>query len=204
MAYVIGISGGSGSGKSTFLKSLMEQFTDSHVTFISQDDYYLTREEQVMDGNGIKNFDLPTSIDSELLTNHLQTLMSGNDVTKQEYTFNNALKEPTIKHFKSNPIIVIEGLFIYHFTEIAAMCDMKLFIDAPTDLRIIRRINRDQVERNYPLDDVLYRYQHHVSPAYDSFIAPYRDTCDIIINNIDGMDSAIELMTTHINQLING
>ena len=203
MAYVIGISGGSGSGKSTFLRSLMEQFTDSPVTFISQDDYYLTRDQQVTDPKGIKNFDLPTSIDSKLLTEHLRTLMSGTDVSKEEYTFNNALKEPKIKHFKANPVIVIEGLFIYHFQEIAEMCDMKLFIDAPTDLRIIRRINRDQVERNYPLDDVLYRYQHHVSPAYESYILPYRDTCDIIINNINGMDSAIQLMSSHIKKLIN-
>ena len=204
MAYVIGISGGSGSGKSTFLMSLMDQLSDSAVTFISQDDYYLTREQQVPDSNGIKNFDLPTSIDSELLTEHLQKLMSGTDVSKQEYTFNNPLKDATTKHFKSNPVIVIEGLFIYHFQKIAEMCDMKLFIDAPTDLRIIRRINRDQVERNYPLDDVLYRYQHHVSPAYESYILPYRDSCDVIINNVNGMDSAIQLLTTHIKHLIDG
>lgn len=203
MAYVIGISGGSGSGKSTFLNSLMKNLADKPVTFISQDDYYLSRDVQVTDPNGIKNFDLPTSIDSQLLADHLSQLMAGSDVSKQEYTFNNASKEASTKHFKANPVIVIEGLFIYHFEEIAKMCNLKLYVDAPIDVRIIRRIHRDQNERNYPLDDVLYRYQHHVSPAYQSYILPYRDHCDIVINNRNTMDSAIKMLTTYINQLVN-
>lgn len=203
MAYVIGVSGGSGSGKSTFIRKLMKNLSDQPVTFVSQDDYYLPREQQVEDDNGVKNFDLPTSIDSLLLTQHLGQLANGIDVSKEEYTFNNTQKKASIKHFKANPVIIIEGLFIYHFEEIAQMCDLKLFIDAPIDLRIIRRINRDQVERNYPLDDVLYRYQHHVSPAYEIYILPYRDSCDIVINNISGMQTAVNLITTYISSRFN-
>jgi len=202
MAYVIGIAGGSGSGKSTFLEKLKANLDHKSFTMVSQDDYYHPRDQQLIDDNGIKNFDLPTSIDSDLLLEHLQQLRQGLSITKQEYTFNNDEKTAAVKVIEPSPVIIIEGLFIYHFTTIADLCDLKLFVDAPTDLKIIRRINRDQTERNYPLDDVLYRYQHHVVPSYAKYIAPYRDDCDLIINNKSKMDEAAKVVSSYINSLV--
>ncbi len=201
MAYVIGIAGGSGSGKSTFLKQLKANLDEDCFTMVTQDDYYHPREHQITDENGIKNFDLPTSIDSDLLLTHLQQLRQGHSVSKQEYTFNNDKVIPTVKTLNPSPVIIVEGLFIYHFVEVAKLCDLKLFIDAPTDLKIIRRIKRDQDERNYPLDDVLYRYQHHVVPSYTDYIAPYRDDCDLIINNKSKMNEAVRVVSTFINSI---
>jgi len=202
MTYVIGIAGGSGSGKSTFLEKLKANLDQDSVTFVSQDDYYHPRDQQHTDENGIKNFDLPSSINSDLLVQHLLQLSSGESIELKEYTFNNELKTPTVKTITPSPVIIVEGLFIYHFTDVAQMCNLKLFVDAPTDLKIIRRINRDQNERNYPLDDVLYRYQHHVVPSYQKFIAPYREDCDIIINNKSKMEEAVKVVSQYINSLI--
>lgn len=202
MAYVIGIAGGSGSGKSTFLEKLKANLNQENVTMVTQDDYYHSRDQQMKDENGIQNFDLPTSIDSELLLLHLQQLRQGQSITKEEYTFNNEEKTAIVKQINPSPVIIVEGLFIYHFTAVADLCDLKLFIDAPTDLKIIRRINRDQNERNYPLEDVLYRYQHHVVPSYAKYIAPYRDDCDLIINNKSKMDEAIKVVSTFVNSLV--
>lgn len=202
MTYVIGIAGGSGSGKSTFLEKLKANLDQVSVTFVSQDDYYHPRDQQHTDENGIKNFDLPSSINSDLLVQHLLQLSSGESIELKEYTFNNELKTPTVKTITPSPVIIVEGLFIYHITDVAQMCNLKLFVDAPTDLKIIRRINRDQNERNYPLDDVLYRYQHHVVPSYQKFIAPYREDCDIIINNKSKMEEAVKVVSQYINSLI--
>ncbi len=203
--YVIGLAGGSGSGKTTFMESLKLRLDGFGVTFISLDDYYLPRDKQHVDENGIKNFDLPTSIDSHALLEDITKLRSGQHVTRQEYTFNNEAKEAKMIEFRSNPIIIIEGLFIYHYTELRGILDLKLFVHAPPYSKIIRRIKRDRVERNYPLDDVLYRYQHHVMPSYEQYIQPYMSECDIVINNLTNMDASLEVIYGFIKEkLANG
>ncbi len=181
--YIIGITGGSGSGKTTFLHLLTELFSKEEVCVVSQDDYYFPREAQKADEKGIKNFDLPTSIDSVSLQEDLSKMLEGEAVTREEYTFNNKLKEPKIITFNPAPVIILEGLFIFHYKEIKEKIDLKLFVDAKDTYKVVRRIARDRVERNYPLDDVLYRYQNHVMPAFERFILPYKDEADLVVNN---------------------
>ncbi len=195
---IIGITGGSGSGKTSFINDLKSGFSNSEITIISQDDYYRPREEQQSDEQGIKNFDLPESIDRHAFAEDIGKVIAGETVTKQEYTFNNDLKEPGTIQFKPAPIIVVEGLFIYHFEEIRRKFDIKLFIQAKEDLKIIRRIKRDQSERNYPLDDVLYRYQHHVSPTFEKYIKPYIEDCDIIINNNQHYSRGLQILAGYL------
>lgn len=181
--YIIGITGGSGSGKTTLLKYIAEMFSREQICIISQDDYYRPREEQKIDEKGIKNFDLPYSIDNEAFAKDIQRLIKGETVTRQEYVFNNAESVPEIRTFRPAPVLIVEGLFIFHFEEIKKLIDLKIFVHAPDHLKIIRRIRRDRIERNYPLDDVLYRYEHHVQPSYKKYIEPYLEQADIIINN---------------------
>ncbi len=181
--FLIGICGGSGSGKTTFIDTLRKDFSERKVSLISQDDYYLPKDQQVRDENGTINFDLPSCIDSDAFYNDLKKLLGGSTVQKEEYTFNNKSKTPTIKTFYPTEIILVEGLFIFHFPEIAKLLDLKIFLDAKENLKLIRRIKRDRIERNYPLDDVLYRYEHHVLPSFDQYLKPYKDSCDLIINN---------------------
>lgn len=181
--YIIGITGGSGSGKTTFIKELKDAFGGEEICFVSQDDYYFTKEFQKKDSEGVENFDRPSSIDRKSLEKDLKKLAKGEVVTREEYMFNNKDAKPKMLVFKPAPIIIVEGIFIFHYKKIRKRLDLRVFIEAKENLKVIRRITRDRVERNYPLDDVLYRYENHILPAFEKYILPYRDGADIIINN---------------------
>ena len=181
--FIIGISGGSGSGKTSFIQDIKTHFTSEEICFLSQDDYYRPREEQKSDENGIKNFDLPESIDIDEYFFDLVRLTNGIEVERNEYTYNNNLKEPTVIRFKPAPIIIVEGLFVFNEPKLYDIMDLRIIIHATDTQKIIRRIKRDRVERNYPLEDVLYRYEHHVLPSFEAFISPFLNKVDLIINN---------------------
>ncbi|HCW07449.1 MAG TPA: uridine kinase [Cytophagales bacterium] len=194
----IGITGGSGSGKTFFLQGLASNFKPEEMCLISQDNYYKPRDQQPIDENGVKNFDLPVSIDRDAFLRDLLKLKAGQDVIKNEYTFNNPSATPKTLEFKSAPILVVEGLFVQFFEEIANELDVKIFIEAKDHVKLGRRIKRDQVERGYDLDDVLYRYQYHVMPIYESQIEPLKHYADLVIPNNSNFEKALEILTTYI------
>lgn len=192
--YTIGITGGSGSGKTFFIRNLASRFSEDEICLISQDHYYHPRETQREDDRGIKNFDLPESIDHAQFVKDIQVLKSGNVLKKQEYTFNNPKVVPKVLEFKPAPIIIVEGLFVQYIPEIERELDLKIFIEAKDHLKLSRRIRRDNEERGYDLDDVLYRYQNHVMPVYESFIDPLKHRADIVIPNNSKFDNALDLL----------
>ena len=198
--YVIGICGGSGSGKTTFIKRLRERFDISELCIVSQDDYYLPRDKQYKDHNDEYNFDLPKSFDKKKFRSDLKSLIRGETVTVEEYTFNNADAKPKLLVFQPAPIIVIEGLFVFHYKKIANLLDLKVFINAKENLKVIRRIHRDQVERGYPIEDVLYKYEHHVLPSFERFIQPYREEADIVINNNHDLERGLSVVEGFLRQ----
>ena len=181
--FIIGITGGSGSGKTSFIKHIRERFAESDLCIISQDDYYRPIAEQQKDQNGVVNFDLPQSIDKKLFYNDVVQLINGETIEKLEHVFNNIELTPTIKYFRPAPIVIVEGLFVFHYKKIFRLLDMKVYFYTDDYLKIIRRIHRDQVERGYPIDAVLYQYEHHVMPSYKKYIEPYMQYADVIINN---------------------
>jgi len=201
--YIIGITGGSGSGKTTFLKELIGSFSSDDICIISQDDYYRPKNEQVKDALGVENFDLPRSINSSELVTDIIKLIAGETVERLEYTFNNVDVEPKTLVFKPAPVIIVEGLFVFHFQEIRKLLDLKVFIHAKENLKVIRRIKRDRLERNYPLDDVLYRYEKHVMPTFEQYIKPYTDKADIIINNNTNFDQALDVVRSFLQHKLN-
>ena len=196
--YIIGITGGSGSGKTRFLHRLLDQFTASEVCLVSQDNYYRTRDEQPVDANGIKNFDLPESIDFAEFKKDIIALKEGNSVSRLEYTFNNPKATPKQIELHPAPVLVVEGIFVLHDQEIAKVLDLKVFIEAQDYIKLKRRIIRDDKERGYDLDDVLYRYEHHVMPTYDKYIKPYKKDADIIIPNNTDFSQAMEVLSSFI------
>ncbi len=198
-SYIIGIAGGSGSGKTSFVNALKKQISNNVLCFISLDDYYLPREEQHTDANGIKNFDLPSSIRYKELLEDIETLRRGDVVTKRKYTFNNASAHTESIELNPSPVIIIEGLFIYHYEELKEYFDLKIFIDARDELKLIRRINRDEKERNYPYEDVVYRYEHHVMPSYRDYIGKYKDEADLVINNNQSFDKGLKVVSAFLS-----
>jgi len=193
-SFIIGISGGSGSGKTSFIRNLKEHFTDNEICFLSQDDYYKPRDQQKEDENGIKNFDLPESIEMDEFYFDLVKLTNGMSIDREEYTFNNENKNPGIIHLDPAPIIIVEGLFVFHDPKLFNLMDLKILIHATDTQKIIRRIKRDRVERNYPLEDVLYRYEHHVLPSFEAFISPFINKVDLVINNNRSYDMGRDML----------
>jgi uridine kinase len=193
--YTIGITGGSGSGKTYFLNKLAARFKPEEICFVSQDNYYHPRDRQQTDTRGVKNFDLPEAIDHARFAEHIKQLKRGETVTLTEYTFNNPKATPRTITYRPAPLLVIEGLFVQYFPDISQELDLKIFIEAKDYLKLSRRIRRDNEERGYDLDDVLYRYQFHVMPVYESLIEPLKHQADLIIPNNHHFENALEVLT---------
>ncbi|WP_461453049.1 uridine kinase family protein [Mucilaginibacter sp.] len=199
--FIIGIAGGSGSGKTFFLKCFLKHFSHSEVSLVSQDDYYFpVPPDMTAEENKHFNFDLPDTIDHQHFEDDIQSLLDGRSITKKEYTFNNPSAIPKILEIKSAPIIIVEGLFILHFRKIADQLDLKIFIDADDDVALQRRIKRDLVERGYSHDDVMYKWINHVVPAYKEFLLPYKNECDQVIVNNSHVAEDIICVTENISE----
>lgn len=192
--YTIGITGGSGSGKTFFIKELSSHFRPEEICLISQDHYYKPLDAQFTDEKGVQNFDLPTSIDKDALAGDILMLKSGRSIVKKEYTFNNPKATPLELEFKPAPILIVEGLFVQYFPEIVKELDLRIFIEARDYVKLTRRIRRDNEERGYDLNDVLYRYENHVMPIYDSLIEPLKHQADLIIPNNDHFEHALHVL----------
>ena len=200
--FLIGITGGSGSGKTTFIRQLRDGLDHNQVSYLSMDDYYLPREQQKVDSQGVFNFDQPRSIYRNEFVRDLEKLCAGETVTRQEYVFNNELAEPKKLVIRPAPVIIVEGLFVFHYKELRKMLDLRIFLHAKDNLKVIRRIKRDQIERNYPLDDVLYRYEHHVLPAYEKYVEPYMGKADVIVNNNTDFNMGLQVVRAFVETKI--
>ncbi len=200
--YIIGIAGGSASGKTSFLRDLKELIAEEYLTIISQDNYYHPKEMQFVDENGEINFDLPTSIDRELFHQDLVSLMENKTVEKKEYTFNNQEAEPKLIQLKPAPIIIMEGLFIFHYVEIRNLLDLRVFLDVREDIKLQRRIKRDAIERGYPEETVRYQWDNHVMPSFKAYLRPYRDDANIIITNNYTFDKGLLVLANHLKMIL--
>jgi uridine kinase len=201
-SFVVGITGGSGSGKTHFLNELSKHFTHQEVCLLSQDHYYKPIDQQPRDKNGIENFDLPIAIDRENFISDLINLKSGRPINKKEYTFNRKDTQPKVMVLNPAPVIIAEGLFVQYFEEVAKELDLKIFVEAKVHLMQGRRIKRDQDERGYDLNDVLYRYENHVMPVYEKLIEPLKHEADFIIPNNQKVIVSAQVIAGFLKSLI--
>jgi uridine kinase len=199
--YIIGIAGGSGSGKTFFLNRFLDHFSPDEVCLLSQDDYYIpVAHKMTPEENKLYNFDLPRTIDYEQFEHDVSKLLNREVIYKKEYTFNNPNIVPKLLEIKPAPIIIVEGLFILHFKGIADLFDMKIFVDADEDVALQRRLKRDLLERGYSHDDVIYKWINHVVPAYKEFLLPYKGGCHkLVVNNTHTADG-IQAITDEISR----
>ena len=180
---LIGIAGGSGSGKTSFLRELMNHFTDKEVALVSQDNYYEPKEKQLIDENGQHNFDMPTSINRNHFFEDMMRLVSGDSIEKLEYNFNNPAWEPQKVIVQPAPVIIMEGLFVFHYEEIWNQLNYKVYIDVHHEERLKRRIDRDARERGFGEDQVRYQWFNHVRPAEEKYLEPFVGACNLVVDN---------------------
>jgi uridine kinase len=199
--FIIGVAGGSGSGKTFFLKCFLEHFTSAEVCLVSQDDYYIpVAHTMTAEENTLYNFDLPSTVDHLHFEEDIARLMNGETILKKEYTFNNPNAIPKMLEIKPAPILIVEGLFILHFKKISESLDLKIFIEADDEIALKRRLKRDLVERGYSADDVMYRWIHHVGPAYQEFLLPYKNECQQVVTNNSNVADDIICITEVISK----
>ncbi len=197
---IIGIAGGTGSGKTTVVQQIIEQLPEGEVCIISQDSYYkdishLSYEERVK-----INFDHPKAIDFDLLAAHLKELKKGNSFEQPVYSFveHNRTSETITTHPKK--VVIVEGILILTHPEIRELFDIKVYVHADSDERLIRRLKRDIVERGRDLNEVLNRYQTTLKPMHQEFIEPTKEYADIIIPTNRYNTVAVDLIRNIIHQ----
>ena len=197
---IIGIAGGTGCGKTTVVNTILNELPEGEVGVISQDSYYKDTSHLSYDERIKINFDHPRSIDFELLEAHLKELKKGNSIDQPVYSF--------VKHnrtgdtISTNPrkVMIVEGILILTNPEIRELFDIKIFVHADSDERLIRRLKRDITERGRDIDEVLSRYQTTLKPMHQQFIEPMKEYADIIIPNNKYNTVAVDIVKTIINE----
>ncbi len=199
MAYWVGITGGSASGKTYLLNTLRAALPPHKATFISMDHYYKDRDLIPREPDGQINFDKPHAIDFDKFYQDLLALRRGEVVTQREYTFNNPLLRPQILKFQPAEIVIAEGLFLFYCETIRSLFNLRIFMEAEEPLRFLRRLARDQQERGYPPEVIAQQYLSHVLPAYQQFVEPLRRFAHVVVHNsYEDLSPAIRLITDHL------
>ncbi|MCR9182506.1 MAG: uridine kinase [Flavobacteriaceae bacterium] len=197
---IIGIAGGTGSGKTTVVNQIINELPPDEVGVISQDSYYKDTSHLSFEERVKINFDHPQAIDFELLVSHLKELKKGNPIQQPVYSF--VEHNRTGKTITTVPkhVMIIEGILILTHPEIRKMFDIKIYVHADSDERLIRRLKRDIAERGRDLDEVLNRYQTTLKPMHQQFIEPTKEYADIIIPTNRYNTVAVDIVRTIINQ----
>ena len=197
---IIGITGGTGSGKTTVVNQIVKHLPDNEVCVISQDSYYKATDNLSYEERTKINFDHPRAIDFDLIIKHLKELKLFKTIAQPVYSF--VTHNRTENTVKTHPkkVIIVEGILIFNNEELRNLFDIKIFVHADTDERLIRRVRRDIAERGRNIDEVLNRYQDTLKPMHQQFIEPTKNFADIIIPNYRHNTIAIDIVRTVINE----
>jgi len=197
---IIGIAGGSGSGKSTVARNVAELLTTSSVAFIDMDAYYKNFTSLSLEERRQLNWDHPDAFDYDLLCSHLEALSKRNAIDKPEYDFVTHLRRDKPTRVESADVIVIDGILLFVDNRVRDLCDVKVFVDADADIRLIRRIERDTHERGRPLDEIIEQYLSTVQPMHQEFVEPSKRYADVIVPRGGHNAIAIEMIVAKIQR----
>ena len=200
---IIGIAGGSASGKSSVSKMLADKFDDTNsVIIIRQDDYYKDQSHMPFSERVKTNYDHPFAFDNDLLIQQLDMLIEGKTIDKPVYDFVNHTRSSVIESVSPADVIILEGLFVLESEELRKRLDMKVFVDTPADVRFIRRLKRDVKERGRTIESVCDQYLTTVKVMHEAFIEPSKKYADIIIPEGSHNEVAMDLLLTKINSIL--
>ncbi|PWG05354.1 uridine kinase [Polaribacter aquimarinus] len=197
---IIGIAGGTGSGKTTVVNQIIKHLPSDEVCVISQDSYYKATDNLSYEERTKINFDHPRAIDFDLIVKHLKKLKSGKTIEQPVYSFVTHNRTKDIVKTHPRKVVIVEGILIFNSEELRNLFDIKIFVHADTDERLIRRVKRDISERGRDIDEVLNRYQDTLKPMHQQFIEPTKNFADIIIPNDRYNTVAIDIVRTVINE----
>lgn len=197
---IIGIAGGSGSGKSTVARNVAEHLTTSSVAFIDMDAYYKNFTSLSLDERRTLNWDHPDAFDYDLLCSHLDALSKREAIEKPEYDFVTHLRRAEPTRVEPADVVVIDGILLFVDERVRDLCDVKVFVDAEADIRLIRRIERDTHVRGRPLDEIIEQYLSTVQPMHLQFVEPSKRYADVIVPRGGHNAIAIEMIVAKIQR----
>lgn len=197
---IIGICGGTGSGKTTVVNKILEILPADHVAILSQDSYYKDNSNIPLEERKFINFDHPDSIEFDLLFNHINELKKGNSIEKPIYSYITCTRAHETITVQSKDVILVEGILIFTDKHIRDICNIKVFVDAPADDRLLRVIRRDIIERGRNVEQTLTRYTESVKPMHEQFIEPTKRFADIIVPLGGENTVAINILASTIRQ----
>ena len=198
--YIIGIAGGSGSGKSTFAGRLKDAFPDC-VSLISCDNYYLPHDDLPLEDRALLNYDAPEALEFDLMVRHLEELKNGHVALCPVYDFTLHTRSSRVTEIQPRPIILIDGILIFHDPDLRDCMDLKIYVETDADERILRRARRDMVERGRDLDSVIHQYLSTVKPMHNTYVNPTKVFADIILNGGKN-EQAFLLVKAQIEQIL--
>ncbi len=199
---IIGIAGGTGSGKTTVVKKIWEQFPKGEVAILTHDSYYFDSSELSLEERRKKNFDHPDSIEFELMIDHVKKLKNGEPIKEPTYSFITCTRGAETKYVEPKEVLIIEGILCLTNEALRDLMDIKVYVDCDSDLRLSRVIRRDMNERGRDVEQVLKRYEETVRPSHIQFIEPTKRFADIIVPQGGKNLIAIQILTNHINQTL--
>ncbi|MDX8341022.1 uridine kinase [Draconibacterium sp. IB214405] len=200
---VIGIAGGTGSGKTTVVKKISEKFSDNEVAILSHDSYYYDNSDLSLEERRQKNFDHPDSIEFDLMIEHVKQLKEGNAINEPVYSFISCTRQEETNTVEPKQVLIIEGILCLTNKALRDLMDIKVYVDCDSDVRLARVIQRDIQERGRDVEQVLARYKKTVRPSHIQFIEPTKRYADIIVPQGGKNKIAIQILTNHILQTLN-
>ena len=196
----IGICGGTGSGKTTIARAIVETVGAQNVVLIEQDSYYRNLADMPLDERHQANFDHPDSIDSDMLVNHLLRLKQGLKVEMPLYDFKTHTRSDRIEIIEPKPVVIVEGILIFAESRVLDLLDVRVFVDTPDDIRFIRRLQRDIVERGRTVESVIGQYYRTVRPMHHEFVEPSKRNADIIIPEGGQMGVSVKFLCSLVRE----
>ena len=199
---IIGIAGGSGSGKSTVQRRILDSFGEDHIVILEHDAYYRDLSHLPFEERAVFNFDHPAALETELCVRHLDALKQGHAIACPVYDFANHVRLDETKRLDPRPVIILDGILVLAEPELRSRMDIKLFVDTADDVRLMRRIRRDLTERQRSIDSILEQYGRTVRPMHIEFVEPSKRFADVIIPGGGMNDVAMEMVLARVAMFI--